>query len=895
MSTGSNFRDRPTRDSARGSGARPAAAARKSFALRPASLLRARSFRIALAASVAACAVLLSSLVYNYNAAALAVDERLAAGYLTSRAGVYAAPRVLRAGQRTPRERLIESLRRAGYVESAAGAAWSGAFAAREGEIEIRPGAARTDRSADALGFTPEVVRVRLDGGGAITEITGDEVALDSFTLEPELLTPDAAMKTGRNSTLSFADIPPALANAITAIEDRRFFTHNGLDPVGVLRAAASWTGLGVGADSPEHQGGSTITQQLVKNTYLTPERTLARKFKEALLAFALERRLSKPDIFALYCNEIYLGRRGASSVRGVRQAARAYFGKELKELSNAEAATIAGMIQSPARYAPDRHPEASRARRNAVIAAMLRDGSLSREDAERAANEPVAVAPASDSEGANAPYFVDYVNRAVEARLDERDGADERSLRVYTTLDADLQRLAESAVEKQLALLDARFAKGPHASCVARAEGAGCAKPQAALVAIDPRDGRVVAMVGGRDYARSQLNRATDARRQPGSVFKPFVYAAAVEAGASPAGMFTDAPRAFLFDPHAPAYRPSNYGGAFSMRDVTMRTALVKSLNVVTVDLAMRTGLDRVAALAESFGLPRPAAAYPSLALGTTEATPMEIAAAYTAFANNGARVAPRVVARASDAGGAWPAGDPAPAPSQVVRPSTAYIITDMLSAVLDHGTARAARGLQKVSAAAGKTGTSRDGWFAGYTPHLVCVVWVGFDDNTPLGLTGADSALPVWSDFMRGALDLRPELGGAAFDVPGGVATFEIDPDTGMLASASCPVRELFALTPALAPRAECAAHAGLEAAPAALASADPHAAAPPAPVAPDSTDAPVPSAPHAALARGEQPADLHLDLRAPSKTLVDVSRGGRATLTNDLQLARDQERRR
>ncbi|MCA1629802.1 MAG: transglycosylase domain-containing protein, partial [Acidobacteria bacterium] len=364
--------------------------------------------------------------------------------------------------------------------------------------------------------------------------ITGDEVALDSFTLEPELLTTDTAMKTGRNSTLAFADIPPALVGAITAIEDRRFFAHNGLDPVGVLRAAASWTGLGAGADSPERQGGSTITQQLVKNTYLTPERTLTRKYKEALLAFALERRLSKPDIFALYCNEIYLGRRGATSVRGVRQAARAYFGKELKELSYAEAATIAGMIQSPARYAPDRHPEAARARRDAVLSAMVRDGSLAREDAERASAEPVTVAPASNSEGANAPYFVDYVNRAVEARLDGRADADERSLRVYTTLDADLQRLAEGAVSKQLALLDERFKRGARCAATARAEGAGCAKPQAALVAIDPRDGRVVAMVGGRDYAASQLNRATDARRQPGSVFKPFVYAAAVEAGAS-------------------------------------------------------------------------------------------------------------------------------------------------------------------------------------------------------------------------------------------------------------------------------------------------------------------------------------------------------------------------
>jgi penicillin-binding protein 1B len=895
MPTRGNFKAHWTHGATRdGDALSPAPTPRRRLRIAP--IFRARAFRIAFIVSVAACAVLLSALLRSYNAAALAIDERLAAGYLTSRAGIYAAPRVLRAGQRVSRGRLVESLRRAGYVESGAGGVWSGAFVAREGgEVEVRPGKARTDRSADALGFLPEVVRVRFDAKDSITEITGDEVALDSFTLEPELLTTDAAMKTGRNSTLAFADIPPALVNAITAIEDRRFFSHRGLDPVGVLRAAASWAGLGTDADSPERQGGSTVTQQLVKNTYLTPERTLARKFKEALLAFALERRLSKPDIFALYCNEIYLGRRGASSVRGVRQAARAYFGKELNQLSPAEAATIAGMIQSPARYAPDRHPDASRARRNAVLAAMLRDGSLTREDAERASAEAVAVVPAAESEGANAPYFLDYVNRAVEARLDGRADADERSLRTYTTLDPDLQLLAERAVSEQLARLDERFRQGARGRCVARAEGAGCAKPQAALVAIDPRDGRVVAMVGGRDYGESQLNRATDARRQPGSVFKPIVYAAAVEHGVSPAAMFADAPRAFKFDPHAPAYRPANYGGAFSMRDVTMRTALVKSLNVVTVDLAMRTGLGRVARLAESFGLPRPAP-YPSLALGTTEATPLEIASAYTAFAANGARVEPRVIARASDAGGVSLFGESSPTSAQVVRPSTAYIITDMLSAVLDHGTARAARGLQKISAAAGKTGTSRDGWFAGYTPHLVCVVWVGFDDNTPLNITGADSALPVWSEFMRGALDLRPELGGASFGVPDGVMSVEIDPDTGMLASDSCPARELFALTPALAPRAECAAHGGSDAITGALAPGDPGAVAQPAHDARDSQAALMPPARHDGSARREQPVgELRNDPRAASKTLTEISRGGRATLTNDLQLARDQERRR
>ncbi|MDT7604299.1 MAG: penicillin-binding protein [Acidobacteriota bacterium] len=836
----------------------------------------------------AACAVVASSLIYSYNAAALTIDERLAAGYLTSRAGIYAAPRVLRAGQKFSRGRLVETLKRAGYVETDATNVWSGAFVAREGEIEIHPrDAARTDRNAEELGFTPRVVSVRFDARDRVTEITGDEVTLASFTLEPELLSNDAAMKVGRGSSLTFDEIPPSVVSAITAIEDRRFFDHRGLDPVGVVRAALSWTGLSGDDNSPEHQGGSTITQQLVKNTYLTPERTLRRKFKEAMLAFALERRLSKRDIFALYCNEVYLGQRNASAARGVRQAARAYFGKELRDLSVAEAATLAGMIQSPARYAPDRHPEESRARRNAVIAAMLRDGSLTHEQAASASTETLAVAPAANAESSVAPYFVDYVNRLMDARLERSADADGRALRVHTTIDLDLQRLAEDAVARQLARLEEKFGRN------AKRGGADHGKLQAALVALDPQTGEVVAMVGGRDYAASQLNRATDALRQPGSVFKPIVYAAALESGASPVEMFADAPREFKFDKFSPAYRPSNYGGAFSMRDVTMRTALVKSLNVVTVDLALRTGLNRVASLAESFGLPKPAP-YPSLALGTTEATPLQIATAYAAFANAGERAQPVAITRAFDAGGATLFDDPSSPASQVVRPSTAYMITDTLTAVLDHGTARAARSLLKVSAAAGKTGTSRDGWFAGYTPHLVCVVWIGYDDNTPLGVAGADSALPVWSDFMRGALELRPELGGEAFAQPAGVTLVEIDADTGMLASLSCPHRELVALTPALAPKSECITHNDPSLLLASFDSGSGTDTAPPAQLATASTAA-TPSARRDETAHADRiSAELPPTRSAPARTQIELSREGRSRLSNDLQVVRAPDQR-
>jgi penicillin-binding protein 1B len=725
----------------------------------------------------AAC---IAFLIYSYFSYSKIVDERLASGYLTSRAGLYAAPRTLRTGQALSKDRLVELLRRAGYVEADASDVWSGSFTVQDNAVEILP---RHSGEGSAL----STVRVEFNKQERIAQLKGDAVALESYTLEPEILTTDASMKAGKRAALSFTDIPPVLAHAILSIEDHRFFEHNGLDLLGIGRAILRNAG-----DNELGQGGSTITQQLVKNTYLSPERTFRRKFAEAMLAFTLERRLSKEDIFALYCNEVYLGQRGAVGVRGVEQAAHVYFGKELKDLTLPEAATIAGMIQSPNRYAPDRHAETSSARRNTVLGTMVRDGAITLEEARVAAKEPMKVVPAEESNGSLAPYFVDYVNRIIESQLDSSRSQDERGLRIYTTIDPELQLLAEQAIAQQLERLDKVY-KGKTA-------------PQAALVAIDPRTGDVLAMVGGRDYAESQLNRATDARRQPGSVFKPVVYTAALESGLSPLSLYQDAPREFVYDRRT-TYSPANYGNAYSMQDVTMRTGLIKSLNVVTVDVAMRTGLQRVAQTAQILGLPKPEP-YPALALGTTEATPLELAAAYTAFAGNGQRVSPRVIARATDADGA-DLINTTPVPAQVIKPATAYMITDMLMGVVDHGTARAAKGAVKRTAIAGKTGTSRDGWFVGYTPNLVCAVWIGFDDNKQLGLTGAEAALPAWTEFVKTAVEQRPELGGEKFERPAGITTVEIDPETGMIATPYCPQRERVAVTSNFVTTAECYKH--------------------------------------------------------------------------------------
>lgn len=713
-------------------------------------------------------------LVCSYRSYARIVDARLAHGYLISRSGIYAAPRTLRAGQKYSTTGLAQVLRSAGYIESeSASEVWNGSFSANTNSVDIRP---------NNNGGFPSAVRVAFDSEGRISSLTGDDISLDVFTLAPESLTNDALTKSGARAQLSFADIPPILVQAITSIEDRRFFNHSGLDIFGVGRALLR--NAGEESRLVGSQGGSTITQQLVKNTYLTPERTLRRKFAEAMLSFTIERRLSKQDILALYCNEIFLGQRGAIAVRGVGQAARIYFGKELKDLTLAEAATLAGMIQSPTRYSPVRQNEAAVARRNNVLGTMVRDGFITLAQAAAAAKEPLTVAAFDPARESVAPYFIDYVERMSErgTGVPPVDHAQDAHATI-TTLDLDLQKLAADAIKHQLESLDKIY----------KPRGL---TPQAALVAIDPNTGNVLAMIGGRDYAESQLNRASDAQRQPGSVFKPLVYAAALESGMSPLRMFRDAPQEFIYDRKL-KYRPQNYGGGFSMRDVAMRDGLIKSLNVVTVDVAIQTGLARVANTALKFGLPRPKP-YPALALGTTEATPLQIAAAYAAFANGGKKIHPQVVA-----------GDVVLETDQAIAPTTAFMITDMLRGVVDHGTARAARGLIKNTAIAGKTGTSRDGWFVGYTPNLVCAVWIGFDDNRQLGLTGAEAALPAWAEFMKSAVDLRPELGGKYFAQPQGVTIAEIDPDTDGLATGKCPAHELVALLTEHAPTSECFRH--------------------------------------------------------------------------------------
>jgi penicillin-binding protein 1B len=445
--------------------------------------------------------------------------------------------------------------------------------------------------------------------------------------------------------------------------------------------------------------------------------------------------------------------------------------------LTLSESAFLAGLIRSPNRYNPYNKLETATARRNQVLDSMVEAGELSAADAATAKNTALQVAPVRGRiDVSDAPYFADYVQNQLSDMIAGGDAAEH--LRIYTTVDMDLQRAAYAALTKQLAALDKIQARRFEPGTL-----------QAALVAINAKTGEIVAMVGGRDYSKSQLNRAVDAMRQPGSVFKPFVYATALNTAydpvprvITPATTYMDEPKTFTFDNQE--YSPGNFGDTYSNAPVTLRDAMVHSLNVVTVDVAMDVTIGRVMSLAAKAGLPKPARAYPAMALGTSEASPLQIASAYTAFANLGTRVTPIAINRITTGNGVTIAA-PTAQRNEVLRPDVAYVMDSFMKDVINRGTASKVRARGLKGTLAGKTGTSRDGWFAGFTPNIVCAVWVGFDDGSQLGLTGANSALPIWSDFMQVALAKHPEWEGD-WQMPAGVEQVEINPKTGELTAA-------------------------------------------------------------------------------------------------------------
>ncbi len=577
-----------------------------------------------------------------------------------------------------------------------------------------------------------------------------------------------------------FKDVPEMLVKALIATEDTRFFNHLGLDLRGIVRALYR----NIRARKVL-EGGSTLTQQLAKVLFLTPERSYSRKLKEMALALRIEQRYTKQEILSLYLNQIYFG----SGAYGAEAAARIYFGKRARDLNLAECALLAGLPRSPKYYSPYKSPLSAVGRRAYVLNRMTATGVISREQADEAKKAPLPVQTAA-APGGPAPYFVEYIRQQVE----ERFGSSilySGGLNIYTSINDDLQNYAEQAVAAGILKIESRHK--PHVR----------SPLQAALLAIEPMSGRILAMVGGRDFSRSQFNRAWQALRQPGSAFKPVIYSAALDRGFGASDLLDDSPLTIRLDRNK-NWSPENFTRTFQ-GEVTLRTALLNSLNVPTIRLLDKIGIEETIRYAKKFGIKSALAPYLSLALGSSDMTLAELTAVYAVFANHGISLGPVSILTISDSTGRVLYTNDA-LPTQVIKSETAYLTTDLLKGVIEWGTGWKARELGRP--AAGKTGTTndyRDAWFIGYTPSLVTGVWVGHDDQTSIGRreTGARAALPIWLEFMKNAhADRAPE----DFIAPEGILYRQIDPRTGLLSTENCKQSIRGAFLPGTEPRQYC-----------------------------------------------------------------------------------------
>lgn len=595
--------------------------------------------------------------------------------------------------------------------------------------------------SGDFSGF-PVKLEFSTDGLRSITR-TDKEENLRTLKLEPERIASIFDEKMEDRTLVSLTDIPEELTDAVVSIEDERFYSHHGVDPKALLRAFL--TDL---LHLKKVQGGSTITQQLVKNYFLTPEKTLVRKFNEMLMAILLETRYSKEEILEAYLNEIYFGQRGPVSVTGIEEGSRFYFSKNAADLTLAESALLAGLIRSPGEYSPFQNITRAYDRRNFVLKSMREKEKITQEGYEAARKEKI-VLPQGNARVFQASYFIDFV----QSELRENYSADilkSQGLKVFTTLDMEAQDIAEESVERRLKELEEGRPKLKKLS----QEGKIL---QGVLVAMQPQTGAIRAFVGGRDYETSQFNRVTDAHRQPGSAFKPFVYltALSLEGG----GRWTLASpledKSFsvpLGRKGGKDWRPQNYDDR-EHGAVRLREALEQSYNIATAKLALEVGLEKVVDLARQAGIESPMEPYPALALGAFEVTPLELARAYTIFPNQGTRSEPMGITGVVTRDGVVLERKTFKI-KKVVSRELAYLINSALRGVLDRGTGSSARALGFTGLAAGKTGTTsdyKDSWFVGYTTDLLALAWVGYDEGTPTGLSGASGALPIWSRFMQ------------------------------------------------------------------------------------------------------------------------------------------------
>ncbi|MBI3934417.1 MAG: PBP1A family penicillin-binding protein [Acidobacteria bacterium] len=737
---------------------------------------------IALGVSLLVAVATASILTYYYVGYSRTIAERLQGPVFPNVSQVYAAPERLELGDPASAAGIVAHLRATGFGDRRETP--KGRYEPVRNGVRIYPG-------RDAY-FSGEPAELHFTDGKLSSIVSlRDQFARNEYSLEPQLITNLFDSSREKRRIVNFQDLPKHLVDAVLSIEDRRFFEHSGMDYLRLVKAA--YVDI---ITRSARQGASTITQQLARSLFLTRDKTLSRKIAEAMVAFQLEHRLSKEEIFQNYCNTVYLGQRGSFSIQGVGEGAQAYFRKDFRDLNLPEAAFLAGIIQAPYSYSPYRSPDRALRRRNVVLAAMLDTQTITPEEYDAAVKEPLGVAPSNTVAG-EAPYFIDLVKDQLLDRFSEEE-LTSQSYRIYTTLDLRLQRAAAEAVRLGVEDLDQRLdaMRRRRSRAAQDPDAPPPVRPEIALVAIDPRTGAIKALIGGRDYGVSQLNRAL-ALRQPGSVFKPFVYAAALtsyQSGLSDHPWTTiskvlDEPTTFEFG-NQPPYQPANFGNDY-FGEVTLRYALRHSLNVATIKIAENVGYETVVSLAHRAGLNEKIMPTPAVALGAYEVSPVEVAGAYTIFANQGLRLDPYFLSMVRSRNGllldiAFPRKTP------VLTPAVAFMMTNLMEDVINHGTGASVRARGFDAPAAGKTGSSHDGWFAGYTTDLICVVWVGYDTDRELPLTGAASALPIWTEFMKRAIQVPEYSRTVEPELPAGVALVEIDPATGELATPHCPTTQ-------------------------------------------------------------------------------------------------------
>lgn len=659
------------------------------------------------------------------------VTERFSSRRWSIPSKVYTDTMLLYPGQRLDVGPFIEKLKRMGYHKHAA-------HPKRKGQIQLTANGLhiflqdletpwkKREGFPVSIEFNENTIVsvTRTDNGTSIplVEIDPEEIML-FFGPERE-----------RRRLVSIQQVPEHFIHAVLAAEDGRFFQHWGVDPRGILRAMVANLRHG-----RIQQGGSTITQQLAKNYFLTPDRNLKRKLQEVLLAVIMELKFSKEVILEIYLNEIYLGQRGSVAINGIGEAAEFYFGKPIQHLSLSESAAIAGLIKAPNAYSPYKNKPACHKRKNLVLASMVKREWISEEIYQE--EKEVSVEPVGyTASGNKAPYFIDYLTKQLEQLYQPEDLA-ALGLSIYTTIDAHVQMTAEKALQNGLQRLEKEI------PALKRSEPDK--KLQGALVVLQPRTGHILAMVGGRNYNVSQFNRITQARRQAGSAFKPFVVVTGLDTF-TPISLLSNQPR--VYEVNDEQWKPKNFNENENEK-VTVRKAIEKSYNLATIDLAMQVGLDHIIDTATDFGFTTPFKPYPSLALGAFEVVPLELASAYCIFAAGGTATFPLALKAVSDADGGL-LEQRHLTMERKLSPQKAFIMNNLLRGVVENGTARSLRNRGIYWPVAGKTGTTnknRDAWFIGYTPDILALVWVGFDNGDSIHATGSSAALPIWAELMR------------------------------------------------------------------------------------------------------------------------------------------------